>query len=528
MRIVGSYSLGSSVQDDGTASTELAASVRMVEDWLNWKGAQDTSLGRRDVAFPDGRVAHLTREQLQTADGTLESFVLTEPIKDGAFETHIDLACSSSQLVLSCRLGTVTSASALAPVSFEVRCPRAVRNIVQSRTWQSGASHALSKHVLCAGRDDGRDLIDAIWSVSRGLPIVVISHRYGSALHPTLSRDLAYDLEGLANVVEIDRDASWVLSQSKGSVWSCYAGAIRLYWPFRDTINHPFTHRFWTYYGLHRGGVSSAEAATRIRNEIRRIVFEQSAFQTSHKLIAGIREQYFVDQRRQARDADGFMKLAQDYERQNDSLRTELEEREEMIEKLHDHIQDQSKELNDEIDRLKDQNRQLLITIRWQQQEGSESSTPDLVEEVDEDDLTVEEVVYGAMDTCKHLTFGDDVLRGIEDLDSDAGPPKKIARYLDELDTLTALLRGNGSLGMSMRQWLQERNVTYSPESDTIRNSPAEMRKRTWDDGSAMKRQFEDHLKPNDSTSPNRLVRIYFCLDRNLNKTIVGWVGRHP
>ena len=528
MRIVAAYSLARSVQEDRTASQDLDDFITTVEEWLNWKGAHDTSVGQREVDFSDGRVAQLAREQLQAVGGTLASFVLTEPIKDGAFETHIDLACSDGRLVLSCRLGTMNADSALAPVSFEARCPGIVRDLIRSASWRSGTSHASATHVVRSGRDGGGDLANAIWDVSRGLPIVVISERYGSTLHPDLSRNIAYDLAGLANVVEIDRDASWTLSQAKGSVWSCYAGAIRLYWPFRSSTNLPYTHRFWTYYGLLRGGVSSAAAAARIREEVRRIVFEQSAFQTAPPLITGIRKQYVADQRKQARDADGYLELAEDYERENMSLRRELDERDDIIRKLNDHIQDQSEELNDQIDTLKEQKRQLIISNRFAQQAQSEQSDSDLVDDVDGDQLTVEEVVYQAMDGCKHLIFGDDVLRGIEDLATDAGPPKKIERYLDELDALTSQLQREHSLGMSMRQWLRERNVTYSPESDTIRNSPAEMRKRTWDDGTGKKREFEGHLKPSDSTSPDRLVRIYFRHDRGLNKTVVGWVGRHP
>lgn len=54
------------------------------------------------------------------------------------------------------------------------------------------------------------------------------------------------------------------------------------------------------------------------------------------------------------------------------------------------------------------------------------------------------------------------------------------------------------------------------------------MQRRTWDDGSGQRRQFEKHLKPNESTSPGRCVRIYYDYDETLKKTIVAWIGRHP
>lgn len=496
MRTVAAYSLTRPRSENKTEFQDLDAYSTRVEEWLRSKGADDVSLGQREVVLSHGQAAQLTREHLETSHGTLASFVLIEPSKDGSFETHIDLATRKDEIVLSCRLGTLSADSALAPVPFEVRCPHIVRDIVRTGGWRSGESRVSAEHTPCAGRKGGQALANAIWDDRRGLPIVVISERYGSSLHPQLSQNISYDLAGLARVAEIDRDASWTLSQTKGSVWSCYAGAIRIYWPFRAVADTPYAHRFWTYYELLRGNVSPFAAAKRIRDEIRRIIFEQSAFQTVPPLISGIRKQYVAHQLRKARDADDYREFAEDYERENVALRRELDERDDIIEKLNDHIKNQSKDLNDQIERLKEEKKQLLISNRWAQQAQVD---PDLEDEINVDQLTVDDVVYQAMDSCKNLIFGDDVLSSTKELATDAGPPKKISRYLEELDALTAQLQ-NGSLGMSVRQWLRERNVAYSPESPTIRNSAAEMLKRTWDDGSGKKREFEDHLKPSDST----------------------------
>jgi hypothetical protein len=78
-----------------------------------------------------------------------------------------------------------------------------------------------------------------------------------------------------------------------------------------------------------------------------------------------------------------------------------------------------------------------------------------------------------------------------------------------------------------MIQWLRGRGINASGESDTVRNSASEMRKRAWHDGSK-RRTFELHLKPNEVVSPDRCARIYFDFDDQRNCVIVGWVGRHP
>jgi hypothetical protein len=69
--------------------------------------------------------------------------------------------------------------------------------------------------------------------------------------------------------------------------------------------------------------------------------------------------------------------------------------------------------------------------------------------------------------------------------------------------------------------------VNASGESETVKNSASERRKRTWHDGTAA-REFDLHLKPTDATHPDRCVRIYFDYDEERELGVIGWVGRHP
>ena len=110
---------------------------------------------------------------------------------------------------------------------------------------------------------------------------------------------------------------------------------------------------------------------------------------------------------------------------------------------------------------------------------------------------------------------------------TDAGPPDKILNHLRVLAEFTEAKR-KGSLGTTAINWLEDKGVTASGESDTIRNSPKERQVRTWDDGSGERRLFDLHLKPSDATSPDRCVRIYFEYDDQICKMIIGWVGAHP
>ena len=516
MRTVAAYSLFQAHPDWKQALEGFEICSSKAEEWLHWKGANDVSTGQREVKYTDGRLAVLTREYTKTDSGTLASFVLNEPIDGGQFETQLDIAASNEGLVFFCQLRTESNETALVPTPFEVRCPHVVRELVQIGEWISGSSLASGNCLSCVGKEQAEQLISDIWDPCRGLPIVVVSQIDGSPLRASMSQDLAYDLVGLAIVVEIDDETSWLLTETKGRDWSCYGGAVRLYWPFQGTADDPYRHPLWTQTKLHWGGVDSFTAVKRVQNRLHRSVFSQSTFQPQPPVIVRVRELHFAEQRSRARDADDYFELASSFEQENRGLKQSIENNEEQIRGLLDEIED-----------LRAQNRELTISTRWA--DGTTAGTdtkPDdnsLMNEIE----VIEDAFAFANASCQKLIFGADVEKGIGGLAPQAGPPRKILRYLQELDTMTLKLN-EGTLGVSLQHWLTTQGISVSGESETTGSSAAQMSKRTWDDGSGNKREFYYHLKPNEGTSPDRCVRIYFEYDNTLEKTIVGWIGRHP
>ena len=514
MRTVATYSLNRPAGRGAGLVDELEALSQMIEGWLREKGAGDVGIGQRDVTLVDGRVARFQRERIETDYGALDSFMLSEPTPSGHFETRLSLAGEDGETVLFCQLGTGTIQSAVAPLFFEARCPQAVRDIVRGGGWRLGASQASGDYETFLGREGGRRLRDRIWNENRGLPVVVVSEHQGFTLHPDLARDLSVDLTGLAVVAQIDEDASWILSELSGQTWSCFGGAIRLYWPFRATGNDPYSHPLWTRQRLLSGDLDSVTAAGRVQSRLRRMVFSQSAFRTAPALITKIREDFGAAQREHALEANDYRELADGYARDNSLLKQELADRDMQISSLLDEIVD-----------LKAQNGELITSLQFAG--GTASVTAEEYLSASLAVETVEDAVLQAMERFNGLVFGRDVDGGVAGLAPDAGPPMKILRYLERLNEMTAELE-TGTLGTTQHQWLRDRGVDVSGESRTDRNSPAHAAKRTWDDGSGMRRAFEGHLKPSDSTSPDRCVRIYFDYDAPIKKTIVGWVGRHP
>jgi hypothetical protein len=165
----------------------------------------------------------------------------------------------------------------------------------------------------------------------------------------------------------------------------------------------------------------------------------------------------------------------------------------------------------------------LQLALRWKDAE------PDALEpDPEAPPSTVEEAVLLALEKFEStLVFESSVDEGIQTVAPDAGPPDKVLTYLRALSDLTEARR-RGALGTTTIKWLEARGAIALGESETVRKSATERQARTWDDGTGVKRVFDLHLKPNEATSPDRCVRIYFEIDGSGGKTIIGWVGRHP
>ena len=487
-------------------------SVEEVQAWLHAKGERSTlSENECRLTYEDGRLADLLTDTIEGDDGALHSFTLTEPIQEGVFRTRIEVAWQESKAEVHCELSVGGPSPGIVPVRFDARCPGSIRSIVDQGGWSVGTMNLRSSPLALDGASGGRELIDLLWAADRQLPVVVVSDYDGLLLHPDIDERIAYDVSGLALVTQIDRVAAWTLTEERGKDWSCFNGAIRLYWPMSEATGDPHDHPLWTQYRLLLGASSTFDAAKRIRNQLRRSILGQSAFSVrSSQIASSIRQLHrqrdreeIERQREQAADAKDWQDLAENLDADNELLKGDLRD-------------------------LKDENRDLKVQLQNLKLALQYSGDGD---EVIPDEEVPPQSVYEAVETARvkfadFLEFGADVADGIDGLRADAGPPDKVLRYLEKLAELTRLRRAGG-LGTDPLRWLAAEGVDASGEGEQVRNSPTEMGKRTWNDGTGS-REFTLHLKPKEATTPDACVRIYFDYDDGLRKTVVGWVGRHP
>ena len=507
MRILASYALTSTVSGSAERNHLYGTVSDAIETWLRSKGA--LSKDSDQLLLATGGVADITRRELKLIAGHLFELELAQDAANGRFRTTVALGQTPDTLAVFVQMSLV--ADALVPQRLDVRCPKVVRDVLALPGGWSYRDFALiAQPLTCRGKDEADMLVDRLWDVERAIPMILVSEESGLVLHPQICEAMAADTAGLAVVVRVDDEASWRVTTRKGKEWSCYNGAIRIYWPDLSRESRPLDHPTWTPRRLLAGGISTGIASRSFRDQLRRLVLAQSAFAVIEPEVLGTLRRAARDEQWRARldrvtsDSNDYLELADEYREEADRLSALLATRDE------------------EIRDLRRQNANLLLSLE------SIGEPTDIEPDSESEPQTVEDAVVVARTRFDNtLIFGNDVADGVQGLARDAGPPHKISDYLAALDEMT-LGRRSGTLTGSVVSWLNDRGINCSRESESTRRSPAKMRKRTWSDGTEDRREFEYHLKPNDGTSPDRCVRIYFEYDDKREKTVVGWVGRHP
>jgi hypothetical protein len=514
MRSVARYCFEAPITDSTLRDPlqEYLRTIDLVGAWLRGKGVRERVDGVKTILYPDGRRALLEDVEIDIGQAGLQSYELMEPIPSGRLTTRLEVAFAETGVAVGCELRVGSDGNPVSPVLFDVSCPRVLREILTTEVpWLYGGALIPKSPVRWAGTAGGADLATSVLSPERQLPIVVISELQGLVLYPDITARIASDLAGLAIVGQADDEATWDVSARLGVMFSCYRGAIRLYWPRLSLQDDPYRHPLWTAQRLMERVPDSRTAADRIRRILKRQIMSVAVFTVrSPALIVDVqqreREQRFSAQRQQLREAEDYRELAESYAREVAELNQELQARDERIEDLQ---------------------RQLANVLTAYQSWRPEIETEEISPETALPPSTVAEVVARArQDYADALLFGDDVDTGVRGLAEDAGPPDKVLLYLSTLADL-ARTRRSGSLGTSVIAWLNQRNISASAESETVTNSATERQRRTWHDGTT-RRPFVLHLKPAEATTPDRCVRIYYDWDEQRQQYIVGWVGRHP
>ncbi len=510
MRKVAGYVLFSGVLDRDDVRARFEAVSQLVAEWLATKGAMRDAEGTRELVLSDGRVATYSCTSWTSGEGTVEDHTLTEPTGSARLRTQVSVAALSDQVVVYVELQAAGDAYQVGPMRLDIRRPQLVANVVSRfDDWRVGAATLRATPLAYSSAADGRALESVIWYPQRNLPVVALSAYEGKYLTEAFPRELASDLVGVALVVTLEAGASWEITSRRGQEWSCFNGAVRLYWPGLQAGSRATQNPLWTRASILANVPNADSAAARLKRQLRQLLLGLSAFAVPEPpTLAAIRnahsERVAEQERRPLLDDNDWEGLAKSYSEENAQLR---QARDELTARTQD---------------LEAQVADLQLSLQWKAPDVSEIEPDSALQPA-----TVKEAVDVAAERFSdELVFGQDVETGVRGVAVDSGPPDKVLAYFDRLAEMVRTRR-KGPLGTTASKWLQERGVAVSGESATVKNSVDEQRRRTWHDGKG-KRVFDLHLKPTDGTHPDRCVRIYYEYDEALGKAVIGWVGRHP
>jgi outer membrane murein-binding lipoprotein Lpp len=310
-----------------------------VTKWLTSKGASgEAATGTYQPE--DGSKGAFAIEEASDGERTWWMLQLREDTNEGRrFSVALSITCASDRVSVYVTLETGWATTRIMPVSVDPRCPRVVRSLLSlPGRWYHGAS-TLRQRQTVKGFEDGEALAAEIQHPNRTVPFVVVSTDRGKVVLPELDAKLSYDLAGLANVVVIDEDAAWALTDILGQPFCCYWGAVRLYWPHFSTNQDRFFHPLWTAERLRSTGYDAIETRDRFRKQMRGLLFRAAALSVIRpreiddiRDAAGLRA--VTELRQRATSLEEYEKLADSYATENDQLRAERTNLRSQVEQL--------------------------------------------------------------------------------------------------------------------------------------------------------------------------------------------------
>lgn len=502
MRTVAAYALE---DRSGSQLSRVGEVTTTITEWLIEKGWEGTF--GQDFRSVQGHKARALMTEVNTTSGQLHRYAIFEELTEAIFATEIAVASRDGDCSVFVQLRLAGTDPRVQPFRFDARRPKFLAKLLHGGlNWHLGETPLTDRAYSFEGAADGRRIVEMIWHEERSVPAILVSLIQGSAVTPDFVAKLAGDLAGLAIVATVDEEASWAITKAKGSEWSCFGGAVRLYWPLGGVGAQSKLHPFWRRETIESGADDASSASYRMRAQLRRRILGVSAFSVREpSLIRELtraarqqRQEELLAALKASESPDEYRAIAESYAEENDRLRDEIRDKE------------------DRVSALEGQLSELQLALRYYPQDDTEVS-PD----VEDEPKSVSEAVDLARERLSgRLLFSDSISDGVLGLHPEAGPPAKVLRYLKVLHDL-ADARASGGLGVGVVPWLADRGVSCSVESETVRNTES----RQWV-VAGRRINFDLHLKPSEGVSPDRCVRIYF--DLHENRVRIGWIGRHP
>jgi hypothetical protein len=399
----------------------------------------------------------------------------------------------------------------IAPVEFKLQRPRLIARLLRQFVCTHG-DERLSTEPRSLSAQAVSEFVQAhLQSRGRRLPIVLVSRTAISDKWLVDPAELADKLAGIAEVYVLDdKWAGYALTNEVGKIYSCYNGAVRLYWPDFDPEVSPYSP------------VYTPEKVRDLGGGLVEIVFRQLAAISAFRFVPGPVAidalDYLAD--RKSKELESIKKAAQergDYEQFVQMWENENAE----LKKKVGQLQEENADLRAGLQLSQDN---LRAMWRAQDVEGIGSAEPVAEEEAEPESID-EAVRIAQSNFPETLVFLESALTSAKD--SPFKQPKRVSQALLAMHEVCQEWRKSRkekvAIGL-LEDHFAAKGFTYKPrESMTSRGKWADEYEATY---RGRKVPIEQHLALGKG-GPDTCLRIHFYTDDVSEKYIIAHVGRH-
>ena len=507
---------------EGSTSASLSTDVlKTVSSWISeWYSTRKTI----PITFPftGGAISPVYNHDVNVTRGVSDGGKVSHTIvswsypdeNDGNLFWHsrIEIGEFGGLVEFSLQLFLDSAQYLIAPVEFKLRRPRLVGTLLRQFNCFCG-----DVRLSLEPREIRAEIIEdfvatRLRSPKRRLPIVLVSRTALSGKWLVDPSELADPLAGIAETYYLaDKWAGFALTDAVDKLYSCFNGAVRVYWPDFDPAESPFSP------------VYVPERLNQIGGRLSDILFGQLAKISAFRYVTGPvtidAREHLQEERR--RETEELKAAAADRGDLNELLELAVKENAELLDQ-NGQLREQSESLRASLELAQENFRAIC-----QSQGEAETAVGEIApEEPGSEPQSVEEAALAAKDE-----FGDTLVVQDSALDSARESPfvqhKKVYQALLAMHEVCLSWRQSRKTRKTMgtfEQAFEKKGFTYkSRESMTSRGKWSDEYEMTY---KGQRVSIEPHLALGKG-GPDTCLRIYFYTDEQDERFIVAHVGRH-
>ena len=355
-------------------------------------------------------------------------------------------------------------------------------------------------------RDNVKDLVDALYSKHRTLPIVLVTCDMNTERPIVNAAEIAKSIVGLAHVyVCQDKLVPFKIENSIGKSMSCYGGAVRIYWPINEKGTDPRFHPIITPQRLkEREGFR----AKYLQIELLEKLAKESISRVAEVSPEEIQEMRLRLKAEVLTGQNDYQELAELYAQDNERLNKDNE----MLKKSEADLQSKIQTLEAKIVGLQ--------------------STLENKQVKDEDEALTDTSFRTVKDAVKRVQeiYSEDQLVIMGRAQKGAREclyqhPEEVFKALEWLATTYRNTRKGELKGDLIQSCTNQTGLHYQPHQS--KTTMGQFENEYYVEYNGGKIPLREHLRKGSSKDPRYSLSIAFFYDHAKEKVVVGFIGRH-